>query len=147
MKTKIIIGILILFLTIGIVCATDINNLKCPDGWKAVGGGSYHEEGDSPGQGSGRNMMIQKYDDSFKEDFFNNVSSDRYYVFSNGDNTFNYSDAANGDYGCFEVVEINGEKYFVNFWNVMEADFDTSVTTYDLMLEFNKLNNFKPIEV
>ena len=65
--TKIIIAISLLFLIMGICSATDINNLKCPDGWKALGGGSYHEEGDSPGQGSGQNMMIQKYDDSFKE--------------------------------------------------------------------------------
>ncbi len=29
----------------GTVCATDTNNLKVPDGWKAIGGGSYHQEG------------------------------------------------------------------------------------------------------
>ena len=50
---KIITALTILFLFIGMVSATDINNLKVPDGWKALGGGSYHEEGDSPGQGSG----------------------------------------------------------------------------------------------
>lgn len=147
MKTKIIIGILILFLTIGIVCATDINNLKCPDGWKAIGGGSYHEEGDSPGQGSGRNMMIQKYDDSFKEEFFNNVSSDRYYVFSNGDNTFNFTDGSNQDSGCFEVVEIDNTKYFLIVSIVDSADIKDGLTSYDFLLNFNKLNNLEPIAV
>ena len=36
---------LIICLFMGTVCATDTNNLKVPDGWKAIGGGSYHQEG------------------------------------------------------------------------------------------------------
>ena len=58
---KILIGLSILFLLIGMVSATDINNLKVPDGWEAIGGGNYHEIGDSPGSGNGHNMMIMEY--------------------------------------------------------------------------------------
>lgn len=141
-------GIAILFMMIGMVYATDINKLKCPSGWEVIGNGSYHEIGDSPGSGSGRNMMIQKWYDGLKDEYYQNISEEHYYVYDNGDNIFNYTDGLNGDYGCFEVVKIDGVDYFVIFWNVVESELKQgSPTTYDLVLEFNKLNNLKPIAV
>ena len=58
---KIIIGILILFLLMGIVVATDINNLKMPDGWESINSGSYHQKDPLTNGGNGHNMMIQKW--------------------------------------------------------------------------------------
>ena len=145
--TKIIIGIALLFLVIGIVSATDINNLKCPDGWEAVGGGSYHEIGSSAGSGSGHNMMIQKWDDSFKDDYYQNITEEQYTVMKDANNTFMYIDALNENAGCFEVVEIDGEKYFVNFWTVDYTDSEKIADTTLFMVEFNQLNNLKPIAV
>ena len=145
---KIATAVALVFLLMGIACATDINNLKVPDKWESIGGGSYHEIGDSHGAGSGRNMMIQKMTDSIKEDYFNNHTDENYYVFSNGDDTFNYTDGDNKDYGCFEVVNIDGTDYFVVFSTNVNYEFDKdTVSGYDLMLEFNKLNNLKPVAV
>lgn len=147
MKTKIIIGITLLFLVIGVAAATDINNLKVPDGWESVGGGSYHEIGDSPGMGSGRNMMIMEYNELNCEDFFENGTDD-YYIFKNADGSYNYTDwVLNNDEGCFEVVEIDGTQYFLIFSSNLENDYTGKPLVYDSMLEFNKLNNLKPIEV
>lgn len=147
MKTKIILATLILFLTIGIVAATDINNLKCPDGWESIGGGNYHEIGDSAGAGSGQNMMIQKWSDDFKDEYYQNITDEQYTVKDAGNNTFMYIDALNEDAGSFEVVEIDGEKYFVNFWTVDYTDVDKLADTGLFMSEFNKLNNLEPIAV
>ena len=147
MKTKILILCFVLFLTIGFVAATDIDNLKVPDGWKAIGGGSYHEEGTSAGAGTGHNMMIQKWDDSFYDEYYNNITEDNYIVMSKGDNIYMYSDGLNSDSGTFEVVEIDGEKYFVNFWTVDDMDSTEIAKTYEFLVEFNELNNFKPVEV
>ena len=145
---KILTAITLLSLLVGMVVATDVNNLKVPDGWEAINDHTYHEKGSDPGAGSGRNMMIEKWYDGLKDEYYNNISEEHYRVIDNGDNTFDYSDAMNDDYGCFEVVEINGEKYFVIFFNMMESDFDSvNVSTHDLIMEFNKLNNLKPIEV
>ena len=145
---KILIGISILFLLIGSVTATDINNLKVPDGWESIGHGNYHEIGESKGQGSGRNMILQKWYDGLKEEYYNNITEESYYVNNNGDNTYNYTDNMNGDYGCFEVVEIDGEKYFINFWSLINSELKKGApTNYEVMMEFNKLNNLKPIEV
>ena len=147
MKTKIILAALILIITIGIVSATDINNLKVPDNWEAIGGGSYHEIGDSVGSGSGQNMMIQKWDDSFKEDYWYNITEEQYTVKDTGNNTFMYIDELNQDAGSFEVVEIDGEKYFVNFWTVDYTNVEELADTGVFMIEFNKLNNLEPVEV
>ena len=145
MIKKSILILTLLLLIIGAAYATDVNNLKVPDKWESLGNGKYHEVGDSPGQGSGQNMMIEKWFDGIKEDYYQNNTAESYSVMSNGGNTFLYIDGLNGDSGCFEVVEIDGEKYFVNFYRVAGHSYDGDLI--DVMLEFNKLNNLKPVEV
>lgn len=145
---KIITIITTLFLLTGIAYATDINNLQTPQGWEALGGGSYHETGDSPGQGSGRNMMIQESHDSIEEEYTTNLTEDNYYAFKNSDNTWNYTDGSNQCSGCFEVVKIDDKDYFIVFTTQDNVEFTSdTLTTYDLMMEFNKLNNLDPIEI
>ena len=147
MKVKIIIGVLLMFLVIGIAAATDADNLKVPEGWESIGGGSYHEIGDSPGEGSGRNMMIMEYTDSNCNEFFENGTDD-YYIFKNDDGSYNFTDwTVNRDEGCFEVVEIDGNQYFLFFSTNIDNDYSSELSIFDVMLEFNKLNNLTPIEV
>ena len=144
--TKILIGISILFLLMGLGAAADVNNLKCPDGWESIGGGSYHEKGLSQGEGNGHNLMIMEYDATDSADFFENSTEDSYYVFKNSDNTYNYTDwILNNDEGCFEVVKIDGKEYLLIFSSNIDNDYDKNI--YDIMLDFNKLNNLKPIAI
>ena len=144
---KIIAVISLLFLIIGIVSATDINNLQVPDGWESIGGGSYHEIGDSPGQGSGQNMMIQKWSDSFKDEFYQNNTDEQYTVIEDGNHTFMYIDDLNQMAGGFEVVEIDNEKYFVDFWTVDYRNSEEIADASYFMVQFNELNNLEPVEV
>ena len=147
MKVKIIIGVLLIFLVIGIAAATDVDNLKVPEGWESIGDGSYHEIGDSPGEGSGRNMMIMEYTDSNCNEFFENGTDD-YYIFKNDDGSYNFTDwTVNRDEGCFEVVEIDGNQYFLFFSSNIDNDYSSELSIFDVVLEFNKLNNLTPIEV
>ena len=129
------------------VSATDINNMKVPEGWEAIGSGSYHEIGDSPGQGSGQNMMIEKWYDGLKDEYYQNITEDQYTVTDTGNNTYMYIDDLNQNAGSFEVVEIDGEKYFVNFWTVDNMDVEEISDTSLFMQEFNNLNNLEPVEV
>ena len=148
MKSKgIIIAITLLILTIGIVAATDVNNLKVPDGWESTGSGNYHEIGDSPGQGSGRNMMVMEYNDANCGDFFENGTDD-YYIYKNSDSSYNFTDwVVGGQEGCFEVVDVDGKQYLLFFSSNIDNDYSGKMSIYDTMLEFNKLNNLKPVEV
>ena len=144
---KILIGLMLMFLVIGIAAATDVNNLQVPDGWESIGGGSYHEIGDSPGEGSGRNMMIMEYTDSNCDEFFENGTDD-YYIFKNDDGSYNFTDwTVNRDEGCFEVVEIDGNQYFLFFSTNIDNDYSSELSIFDVMLEFNKLNNLEPVSV
>lgn len=144
---KILIGITIIFLLIGTVTATDINKLKVPDGWENCGDGDYHQKDPWTNGGTGHNMMIQKWSDGLKDEYYNNITSEDYAVAEKENNTYVYVDGLNGDAGCFEVVEIDGVEYFVIFWYVDNNDIEKSSETYDFLLEFNKLNNLKPIAV
>ena len=144
---KILTAVTLIFLIIGIASATDVNNLKVPDEWEAVGGGSYHEIGDSPGVSSGQNMMIQKWDDSFEEEFYQNNTDEQYTVVDAGNHTYMYIDSLNQMAGCFEVVEIDNEKYFVDFWTVDYTDSEEIADASYFMLEFNSLNNLEPVEI
>jgi hypothetical protein len=147
MKRKILVGLILMFLVIGTAVATDVNNLKMPDGWESYAKGNYHEIGDSPGQGSGRNMMIMEYTNPNCDEFFENGTDD-YYIYKNSDCSYNFTDwILNRDEGCFEVVEIDGKQYFVMFTSNIDKDYSGKMNIYDTMLEFNKLNDLKPIEV
>ena len=143
--TKILIGISILFLLMGIVCATDISKMKMPDGWELINGGTYHQVDPFTNGGNGHNMMIQNWTDSLKDEYCSNHTEDNYVVKDYGNNTMVY--VFDEDTGCFEVVEIDGEKYFVNFWYTKGSNIDEAAKTYDFMMEFNKLNNLKPVEI
>ena len=147
MKWKILTGFALLFLIIGIVAATDVNNLKVPEGWESTNNGNYHEIGDSPGAGNGRNMMVMEYTDANCNDFFENGTDD-YYIFKNEDGSYNFTDwTVNRDEGCFEVVDIDGKQYFLFFSSNIDNDYSSELGIYDIMLEFNKLNDLKPIAV
>ena len=147
MKYRILIGALLLFLTVGMVVATDVNNLKVPDGWESENNGNYHEIGERSGVSSGRNMMIMEYNDANCGDFFEN-GTDEYYIFKNADGSYNFTDwILNRDEGCFEVVEIDGQQYFLIFSSNIDNDYTDKPFVYDSMLEFNKLNGLKPVEV
>ena len=132
----------------GIVVATDINNLKCPDGWEHVAKGNYRELGTDPGAGSGRNLMAMEFSQANTEDYLENNTEENYLVFKNSDNTFTYKDwTLNHDEGCFEVVEIDGKQYFLVFSSNIDNDYKGKPSITDIMKEFNKLNNLKPVEV
>ena len=147
---RIIIGITILFLLMGIVVATDINDLKCPDGWENVNHkGNYRELGDTPnGPGSGRNLMTMEFTSANCDEFLTNDTSENYFVYKNSDNTFTFNDKMmNHDEGCFEVVEIDGKQYFLIFSSNTDKSYNGKPSISDIMMEFNKLNNLSPIEV
>ena len=58
-----------------------------------------------------------------------------------------YVDDSNENGGTFEAVEIDGEKYLI-ILSIRDYKNDKELAkTYDALMEFNKVNNFKPINV
>ncbi len=136
----ILTAVSILFLVMGIVVATDINKLNMPNGWENSNDGVYRQVVKNIGS-DGYFMNIQKLNDTIKNDFYNHPSSSTHIV-DKGNNTFTFTDAKAGS---FEVVEIDGEKYFVMFWTAYSNDGNVN-EAYDFMMQFNNLNGFEPVE-
>lgn len=140
MKTKVILAALILFLTIGIVVATNIDDFKVPDGYNALKDGcsAYTTNGD-------RMIYVEKASGDYKTDWFTNTSDMT--VCDVGNNTYSYADDRLEIYGYQEIVVIDGVDYIVSVnQNSKLSPGEETLYLKDLQ-EFNKLNNLEPIAV
>ena len=133
MMKKIVLGACILFLLMGVVCATDINDFKMPNNFK-VGNKYYASNGDF-------GISFNQYNDSNYDHYFTNNSD---YTVSTSNNITNYSGEIG--VGCDEVVEINGERFVIESYYTGN-EVSKLNGCYDNLLEFNRLNNLNPIEI
>lgn len=79
---------------------------------KIFGGGIFisHSFG-SPSQ----TLTIVPFNDFYKEDYLINDSSDGYFIFPYKNNTFNYVEGSVNEQGSFEIIEVDGKKYIIDF--------------------------------
>ena len=129
---KIITAALLLFLLIGICFAANINDVKLPDG--------FTKQSDHVAKNDKYELSINKYTAEDKDILFTN--EDGYNVITGEVNK--YTDKQVKHEGCFEIVEINGEKTVVEVYYDGLSNQDKCV---DYLNNFNDLNNLKPIEV
>ena len=142
MKKLIIIGVLLL-LTIGVATAADIDKMKMPEDFESTGGGQYRQVNRWDNGGTGFNVVIVECTDSNLQEWTTNNSDFEYSVTKTMD-IYWYTDM--DIQGVFEIVEIDGEKYIVDFSASSKADGGVD-QAYKYMMEFNDLNNLKPISV
>ena len=138
MKGKILIGLLLMFLVIGTVCAVNVSDLKVPIGYNEETEGYYYLNTDED-----THLYIGKMSEN-KEAF--ETTSD-YFVVGIGDNLYAFEDSLMDMYGIQEKVNIDGEDYLISIdKNVPLSDVDNTMFKEDLK-SFNSLNNLEPIEV
>jgi hypothetical protein len=134
MKTiKIVIGISIILISIGAVCATDINDWNLPN--------NFNKESEFWASNGDIGLSINEYKDSDYDYFFTNSSD---YIVVTSDNITNYTDTTSNQVGCDEIIEHDGEKLLIECYSTNSDELEKC---YDFLLEFNKLNNVEPIEV
>lgn len=129
---KIITAALLLFLLMGICFAANINDVKLPDG--------FTKQSDHVAKNDKYELSINTYTAEDKDILFTN--EDGYNVITGDVNK--YTDKQVKHEGCFEIVEINGEKTIVEVYYDGLSNQDKCV---DYLNNFNELNNLKPIEV
>lgn len=129
---KIITAALLLFLFMGICFAANINDVKLPDG--------FTKQSDHVAKNDKYELSINTYTDNDKDILFTN--GDGYNVITGEVNK--YTDKQAKHEGCFEIVEINGEKTIVEVYYDGLSNQDKCV---DYLNNFNELNNLKPVEV
>lgn len=137
---KIIIGLSILLLLIGIVSAADIDTLKTPGDYKDLKDGCAADK-----TYPDRMLYVEKAGDDYKEDWFTNTSD---MIVSNvGDNIYLYSDTVMETYGYQEIVNIDGTDYLVSINQGSKLSPSEETTLLNVMKDFNQLNNLEPVEI
>ena len=140
---KILIGICIMLIFIGAVYAATPNDFKAPSNLKPIGTNAFVD-------GNGHNIDFCSYEDN-KGIWFENDTGYIVGPYSKNATFFAYVDESDVDpdgiegVGVLEVVEVNGEKLIINSWT--PNDNEGIDDTYNALLEFNKLNNLKPLDV
>lgn len=138
---KILLLASILFLIIGTAYAAHNNEIfKAPSGLQPMGYEDFVDQ-------KGHNIMVMDYSDENVQTWFENDTDPEYLVQpyqQDGDMFYMGADDENDCY-ILEVVEKDGSKYIIGSWTpkgAMETE-----TIFNNLLEFNKLNNLKPLEV
>ena len=129
---KILTIMALLILCTGICFAANIDDVKLPDG--------FNKQSDHVAKNDKYELSINKYAAEDKDILFTN--GDGYNVITGDINK--YTDKQVKHEGCFEIVEINGEKTVVEIYYDGLSNQDKC---FEYLQEFNKLNNLKPIEV
>lgn len=142
-KKIIIFSILAIFL-MGFVSAQDFSDFKIGDGFKDVGDGVYVKY-DSKGEAE-ESMAILNYTQHNGEDYFVNDTGYGYSVNKSKNNIYNYYDGKLKEQGSCEIVNKSGKLYIIESWESIDNAKDFNNTFNDI-LEFNKVNNLKPVDV
>ena len=139
MKWKILIGISILFLVMGIVTASQFDDLKSPEGFEGMMMGTAMKNGDVT-----VSIVVDKQVNN--PTAFQNVTNDlsTHVVTPLGDHIYKFMDSKSNYRGVEEAVTIDGIKYVV--W--IEDDSGAAGSVDDLLSslkEFNSINGLQPI--
>lgn len=128
-----------LFLLMGIVCASNFNDLKAPDGFDGMMDGTSMKTGDSK-----VTIWVEKQADN--PTAFQNVTDDKsaQVVTPLEDHIYKFTDSKLNCRGVEEAVTINGIKCVVSFEDDSGADGSVDDLLSSLK-EFNSINNLQPI--
>ena len=137
MKGKIVIGLLLMFLVIGTVCAAQYDDLKAPAGYEDMAAG-ISEKLDN------QDVYFYVGEMEYNKEVFDNDTTQTVTLLE--DNIYKFVDTALDDSGVQEKVKLDGKEYLVAI--VDEGSIDGDIDSYlTAMKEFNKLNNLIPLEV
>ena len=144
---KILIGITLLFLVIGVVGATEmVDMFKAPSPLQSLGTSSYVD-------GQGHNIQIIEYDDGSHKIWFENNTDYLVEPYENNNSFYFYVDASDVDpdgieqVGILEIVEKEGNKYIISSWTPNDDEDTNTEIIFNNLLEFNKLNQLTPMEL
>lgn len=142
MKKILVFLILSLFL-IGFVSAVELPKFTLPDGFDDVGDGIFikYDSSKKPNQ----TFAIIEYTEHDAGDYLLNDTDYGYTVYNSTNDTYNFVDSKLKEKGSIELIEIDGKRFIVESWDALDGDDLDFTTTFNNLLQFNKLNNITPI--
>lgn len=144
MFKKIIFGLLLTFVLIGAASAVNQTSFTAPNDFEDIGDGVYVLY--DTFHNSDEVLSVVEYNKYDAKDYMANDSENNYTVYKSQNNTFNFVDKSMDEKGSFEVIEVNGVKFIVDFVKSGIDDENDFNDTFTNLMEFNKLNNVTPIK-
>ncbi|MDO5859632.1 hypothetical protein [Methanobrevibacter sp.] len=143
MIKKIAVCLILSLFLVGCVCAANAVYFTLPDDFDDVGNGVYikYDSSKKPEQ----TFAIINYTQYDAEDYLKNDTEYGYSVYNGTNETFNFVDEKLSEKGSIEIIEVDGQKYIVESWNAIEGNNHDFTTTFQNLMEFNKLNNVKQV--
>lgn len=124
----------------GVVCAENNETVvfDVPSGFEDVGDGVFvlYDMFKKPEQ----ILSIVSYTEHDEKDYLSNDTENNYLVFASGNGTYNFVDKSMNEKGSFEIIEVNGDKYIVDFAKEGIDNANDFKDTFTNLMEFNKLN-------
>ena len=145
MIKKVMICLILSLFLIGFASAADLPNFNFPDDFKDVGDGIFikYDSSNKPLQ----TFAVIEYTVTDAGDYLLNDTDYGYTVYNSTNNTFNFADEKLKEKGTIELIEIDGKKFIVESWDSLDGDKLDFKTTFNNILEFNKLNNITPLNI
>ena len=129
---------------VGVVSAVDITSFTAPDNFEDVGDGVYvvYDSFKNPVQV----LAVINYTEHDADDYVTNDSNNDYTVFEGENNTYHFVDGSMDEKGSFELVEVDGVKFIIDFAKMGIDNKNDFNETFNNLMEFNKLNNLNSTE-
>lgn len=144
MFKKIAVFLVLCLMMVGVVAAADITSFTALDDFEDVGDG-IHVLYDSL-KNPDKILSVVNYTEHDAEDYLTNDSENNYTVFEGENNTYNFIDGSVDEQGTFELIEVDGVKFIVDFAKSGIDGKNDFNETFQNLMEFNKLNKVNPIE-
>lgn len=142
---KICILLVILVIATGAVSAVNPSDFKLPSGFELMQFGFEHEHSEGFMNSEGEGIIIYDYTDGDKDKLFK--ESNTYVLDPYENNIYTFADAETELCGYIECIEYKGNKYAIQTTCSIDEIDKHGTNIRDNLLEFNKINNFKPIPI
>ncbi len=144
MLKKIMFFLILCLMMVGVVSAVDITSFTAPDNFEDVGDGVYvvYDSFKNPVQV----LAVINYTEHDADDYVTNDSNNDYTVFEGENNTYHFVDGSMDEKGSFELVEVDGVKFIIDFAKMGIDNKNDFNETFNNLMEFNKLNNLNSTE-
>ncbi len=144
MIKKIVMGLLLSLVLIGAVSAVNQTSFTAPNDFEDVGDGVYVLY--DMVNNADEILSVVEYNQHDAKDYMTNDTENNYTVYKGENNTFNFVDKSMDEKGSFEIIEVDGAKFIIDFVKSGIGDENDFNDTFSNLMEFNKLNNVTAME-
>lgn len=146
MFKKVIFLLVLGLITMGIVVAAEnATSFNVPADFEDLGDGVYVLY--DAVKRTDQVLSIVACTEHDEDDYLSNDTKNNYTVYEGENNTFNFVDGSMNEKGTFEIIEVNGTRYIIDFVKEGIGDEKDFSDTFNSLMEFNKLNNVTGIVV